>query len=277
MWLRYGLWWCIVIMCLIWVSHDYMNQPYYVDYHGKDRGSITTANMDEQQSLSKIKIVTYNIHYGKGRNGRINMNNTQQVLQQIDADIIALQEVERFSMRSNFTDQVEQLAHALGMQAFFYPSIAYPGLHYGNAILTKSPIIDSEVFDLPGQSEQRTAIIVELVIHGNKTLQVINTHLGLVHAERQQSHVVLSEYVRENISMPIILLGDFNAEPEQQEFTPLKDEGLHRVVHDMPTFHKNDWQIDYIFHSGHLQVNDVWVVESDSSDHFPLVAELQWK
>lgn len=105
-----------------------------------------------------IKVVSYNIQYGRGQDGEVNLQRTIDTLKEINADIISLQEVERYSLRSGFEDQIQSIAKELGMNGVFFPSVAYPGMYYGNAILSR---------------KNRSVVLVDIQLPEEQTIYVL--------------------------------------------------------------------------------------------------------
>ena len=156
-----------------------------------------------------LKIATYNIHSCVGTDGRFDPARTSQVLGELAADIIALQEVENPAI-DNLT-LLESLAEATGLTPIAGPTIAMRSRHYGNALLTALPIAKIRRIDLsqPGR-EPRGALDVTLV-SGDQTLRVLATHLGLKPAERrEQVKALLAETTGDERAYPSVLLGDIN-------------------------------------------------------------------
>lgn len=155
-----------------------------------------------------LVLASYNIHRCYGRDGRYDPGRIQQVLHQLNAQVIALQEVE--------------LLHAApGLLDFFCensPWRAVPGLtmmrdtgHYGNVLLTSLPIRKIQRIDLsvPGR-EPRGALHVRLE-HRDHSLTVIATHLGLRPAERRTQVKCLLDVLRDNEDPgSTVLMGDLN-------------------------------------------------------------------
>ena len=75
-----------------------------------------------------MRIMTFNIRHGKGLDGRVDLSRIIADIKHGDPDIVALQEVDRFHIRSRFADQVKILQNALDMDAFFSPSLYYYGV-----------------------------------------------------------------------------------------------------------------------------------------------------
>lgn len=120
-----------------------------------------------------IKVVSYNIQYGKGQDGQVNLQRAIDTLKEINADIISLQEVERYSLRSGFEDQIQSIAKELGMNGVFFPSVAYPGMYYGNAILSRFPIKESFYHPLLSQHENRSVVLVDIQLPEEQTIYVL--------------------------------------------------------------------------------------------------------
>ncbi|RXJ04188.1 hypothetical protein DS745_02035 [Anaerobacillus alkaliphilus] len=241
-------------------------------FHEKLKAIYTWQTLGEHHFNGELTVVTYNIRYGKGLDGQVNLNRVIATLKDVNADIISLQEVERYSIRSNFYDQVRQIARDLDMNVLYFPSLAYPGFYYGNVILSRFPIIDSEIIPFITSRENRSAIIGKILLPNSEEIYVINTHLGLDKAERLKAIHRIHQFI-EGVNKPVFLTGDLNSTPSMMEYE-IWTNYLQKSNEGIPlqTFYKKDWQIDYIFHSHHFTVTNVNVHKSDASDHFPVVA-----
>src|SRR5688572_17348522 len=133
-----------------------------------------------------MKIVTYNIHKARGMDGRISIQRIANVLTDIKADIIALQEI--YSEGNGTQGQVEKLAADLGMHSVFGRTRHHLGRPYGNAILTRWPITDSGEMDISWprgiRREKRGCIRADLKTPRG-TLHVFNIHMGTSYFERR--------------------------------------------------------------------------------------------
>jgi endonuclease/exonuclease/phosphatase family metal-dependent hydrolase len=159
---------------------------------------------------ARITIVTYNIHSCVGTDGRYNPERIGAVIASLDADVVALQEVESPSAEHGDPDQLARLARASG----YPPGIAGPTLHrgtvsFGNAMLTRSAVAAVRKIDLSVNGrEPRGAIDVDVLWRGS-ALRVVTTHLGLRGEERtEQWRRLLTHWTAS--SAPAVLLGDFN-------------------------------------------------------------------
>lgn len=154
-----------------------------------------------------VTIATYNIHGAAGSDNRFAPERVAGVLHEIRADIIALQEVPLGG--TDWPDVLETLQQATGFRAVEGPTHCGPQRRYGNAVLSRYPIIASRSIDLSfGRCEPRGALDADIDCHGHP-LRVIATHLGLRPAERRvQIRTLLQTFGTDR--MPMILLGDIN-------------------------------------------------------------------
>jgi len=155
-----------------------------------------------------LTIATYNIHACIGADGRFDPARIAAVLQELDADIIALQEVEHHSIDE--LDLLEYLAYQTGHEALAGPTLFRDTRHYGNALLTRLPLRSFKHIDLSFAGyEPRGAIEATFDVAGYE-LQVIATHLGLKPAERRWQVKQLLELKSLQEADISCLLGDVN-------------------------------------------------------------------
>jgi endonuclease/exonuclease/phosphatase family metal-dependent hydrolase len=156
----------------------------------------------------KLKLATYNIHACIGRDGRYDPARTVEVLQELNADVLALQEVEHHDIEGS--DLLEYLAGKTGLAAVAGPNRMRENRHYGNALLSRLPILSANRVDLtlPGR-EARGALDVTLE-GGPRRVQVVATHLGLRPWERRQQVRKLLKLFDIGSADIHMLLGDLN-------------------------------------------------------------------
>ncbi len=233
--------------------------------------------------------MSYNIHHGVGLDEKLSLERIANLIKNTGATIIGLQEVDcSFGERSEFQDQSLELAEQLGFYFTYGANIDEPPLEghsenrqYGNAILSKYPIKEAENISLPTLDEEPRGVIKALLdVHGTP-LHVLNTHLSLDKKSQQHQIEKLIELV-EGMEGPILMTGDFNAEPNSEEINKLlahtnftdcftEVEENESFPADAPTC-----RIDYIFAKG-IQNNHSFVVHQEGSDHLPIVAEISFK
>jgi endonuclease/exonuclease/phosphatase family metal-dependent hydrolase len=162
----------------------------------------------------ELTLVSYNIHSGIGTDGRFDLHRVGEVLREVNADIIALQEVGDFRGKTSREDQPEHLAELLGLHMAFGPNVVRNGRRYGNAILSRLPILKSKNYDLSVQRrEPRGALRCDLDLGEGRQLHVFCLHLGLSIGERRAQEALLlsSDILRDAVRKdPVVVCGDFN-------------------------------------------------------------------
>lgn len=231
-------------------------------------------NQDLLGGTLSLKAVTYNIHIGKSAAGDLDLERTIGELKELEADIIGLQEVERFSPRSGLQDQAKQIGEALGMEYRFAPALKIGPFEYGNLLLSKYPIEAVKQILLSSEKENRSALLATLNIHGRQVAVAV-THLGLNREERI-GHVSLLQQEFSGVGLPLIVMGDFNTTPDSDELGPWTQELQHVSQVPLVTLPAAGKQIDSILVSREFSVGNVFTVQSAASDHYPLVARLEF-
>jgi endonuclease/exonuclease/phosphatase family metal-dependent hydrolase len=162
----------------------------------------------------RFRIVTYNIHKCVGVDRRLNPTRIVKALKEIDADIVALQEVHCIHGRPGEEDQAHFIARALGFNYCMGHNRALRGGIYGNLVLSRFPLLASENHDISVSGrEERGCLRVDIDLGRESLLRVYNVHLGTSFIERQsQARKLISESILSdaNLPGPRIMLGDFN-------------------------------------------------------------------
>ena len=154
-----------------------------------------------------MTIASYNTHGGVGRDGHFVPKRIAEVLNEIDADVIALQEVE--SRRTGF-DMLAYLKGETGFEAIAGPTLLRRGADYGNGLLTRFKVLSVQRLDLcVERCEPRGALDVELDC-GGTPMRVLATHLGLLPAERREQIRRLLRALEGDRPLPTVLMGDIN-------------------------------------------------------------------
>lgn len=230
--------------------------------------------------ISPLRVATYNIHGCVGTDHCFNPTRVQCLFDQIDADILALQEVETYH---HGDDVLGSYRKRPGWQVIAGPTLLREQGHYGNALITRLPVLDFALIDLSvGGMEARSAIRA-LLDHQGHHLAVIATHLGLSPAERrQQVQTLLGALQQDRRKVAAtILLGDFN-----EWFLwgrPLRwlHQQFGRSGPTPPTFPSRYplFRLDRIWVSPPLRLSGVQSLRTPlsrrASDHLPLVGEIR--
>jgi endonuclease/exonuclease/phosphatase family metal-dependent hydrolase len=226
-----------------------------------------------------LRIMTFNIHHGEGLDGKLDLERVAKVIVDSGADIVGLQEVDRGVERTKSRDILKELADLTGLGYAFGKNIDLQGGDYGNAVLTRFPIVSegNRLLELIGGGEQRGVLQTVLEVHGRRVL-VLTTHFDHRRdsAQRPRSAEEMREMAAQWGDGPIVMLGDFNDVPGSQAYVTLTSVARdawaavgagdgYTIPVDVPTR-----RIDWILLRG-IDPTDAQVVRTDASDHLPVV------
>lgn len=231
--------------------------------------------------------MTYNVHGCRGIDGRHDLARIGRVIQAHGADVVALQELDVERPRSGRIDQARTLASQLGMHADFCSARDCEGGYYGNAILSRHPVLPIRNACLPrlGHRLEPRAMQWARIEAPTFALNVLNTHLGLDEHERLlQAEAILSEWLESALGNgSTVLCGDFNAGEASHVYRrltgPMRD--AQRSLPRKATFPSfcPVLRIDHVLVSPDLRVRTCAVVRTWrarlASDHLPIVVDLE--
>jgi endonuclease/exonuclease/phosphatase family metal-dependent hydrolase len=232
-----------------------------------------------------LRIATYNIHRCRGMDRRVVPARIVNVLREIDADVIALQEV--IGAGPAGAGQAEEIGAALGMGWVMNCVRTLRQHQFGNVVMSRLPILHHSHYDLTWRTcEQRACQRADLDLGSGQVLHMYNGHLGTAVLERRYQAGRLASFVHDRrVTGPKVILGDFNewmrglatktlsslfesidiaAHLNRRRTYP----GLFPVVH-----------LDHIYYEGRVEVVSVEMPRTRkalmASDHLPLVANLR--
>lgn len=238
------------------------------------------------QKNQQIKVLTYNANACRSpsNNNKANVKDIAAVIKKSNADLVAVQEIDVNVKRTGSVDQAAELAKLTGLTPFFAKGINLQGGEYGILILSKFPIKDSFRIELPNPAnEQRVLAGVQVELPNKKEIVFLNTNLGGSQSDRipQAESIVTTIGATD---LPIILAGDFNANPGAPEINVL-DQHFTRTcptancekTHPAPNPTRS---ISHIMYRGKDQFKTIShrVINEGSyysSDQRPVVAELE--
>ena len=175
--------------------------------HSAD-GSAAKKTLKRKKIELKFKIATYNIHRCIGTDGILDPERVGKVIQEIDADVIALQELASEPGTQN--DVLQYLANLTGT----YPTQGFTLIDknegYGNALLSKIPFSKIDRINISVPNREPRGIIKAELNHNGKNLEFFATHLGLSAAERQFQVDHILSLLNQSRADIKILMGDFN-------------------------------------------------------------------
>jgi endonuclease/exonuclease/phosphatase family metal-dependent hydrolase len=238
----------------------------------------------------RLRTLSYNIHKCIGGiDRRYAPDRIVEVIQKLDVDVAMLQEVDGGVARSNHDHQVDLLAERLGLRyRTWFPNVdVRGGGQYGNAILSRYPIIESTNLDLTIRFRKRRSALhaVLRIRHDDvdRTVHVYNMHLGLARYERRrQLRMFLDSHPFQNLhhDTPIVVGGDLNDVYGGlgELLEPAGFRGIERRPLTFPAWGPMR-ALDAIFVRGAMDFVRLARCDSElarrASDHRPLVAEVR--
>jgi endonuclease/exonuclease/phosphatase family metal-dependent hydrolase len=212
-----------------------------------------------------LRVVTFNIQQGFAEDGGFGLPSQLDVLRGLRPDILGLQESDANRLTSGNVDAVRYFANRLGMYSYYGASPVVGT--FGVALLSKYPIEDAKTFFLWSEGEQ-TACITARIKVGDKTLNVLVTHLGNggPRAQLEQVLEIAAQFDH------AVLLGDFNFRPSTQQYERATSQLVDSWLASWPTGLDDAGEgrgsaIDYIFVSSGVGVTSARYVNSSASDH----------
>jgi endonuclease/exonuclease/phosphatase family metal-dependent hydrolase len=234
-----------------------------------------------------VVILSYNIHHGQGTDDVFDLPRLAQIILGSNADLVALQEVDVRTQRAGGVDQAAELARLTQMHVSFAKAIDFSGGEYGDAVLSRYPIVATQNLSLAAEPHHETrsaAVVIVALPQSGRQIRFVSTHLD--HTSDSADRIAQAKQLLERLytgpqsDLPTIVVGDMNAQPGSEPMKVFRRKlksaaptGTLTYPADQPTI-----QIDWIL----MSASHPWVVrdfgvlpETVASDHRPLWARLQ--
>lgn len=244
-----------------------------------------------------LRVMTYNIYGARATSpaNAADLDAIAEVIRRQNPDFVTLNEVDVFTNRTGKdVHQARDLAEKLGMEWHFSKAIDRDGGEYGDAVLSKYPILEKRSYRLPCAAEQpgedRSLCVIRVQIDG-KDLYVASTHLD--HLSGDASRLVQATEIRRirdtELEGDLILCGDLNAIPSSNVIATMTSFLTNTGPINQYTFPSDDpsRKIDYIMYAPieHFGVQNCQVVSRgdqqvggvDASDHRPVIADIRFQ
>jgi endonuclease/exonuclease/phosphatase family metal-dependent hydrolase len=227
-----------------------------------------------------IRVLAYNIHHGEGMDELLDLDRIAALIREVDPDLVALQEIDSVTARTERVDQAQELGRLTGMNALFGSFMPYDGGAYGMAILSRWPIGESTNIRLPDGEEPRTSLAVTVELpESRRILRFVGIHFYRTAEERLAQATNLGDALG-NGDVPTILAGDFNSTPDSEVMAYLSDSWtILEKGEDHLTFSSLDpvREIDFVIFrpAGRFEMlRQVVRDEPVASDHRPVLVDL---
>jgi endonuclease/exonuclease/phosphatase family metal-dependent hydrolase len=244
---------------------------------------------------SPVHVLVYNVHAGKDAAGRDNHQRVADVVTSSGADIVLLQEVDKGTRRSGGVDQPAEYAKRTGFHVAFGRSLDYDGGEYGIALLSRWPIRrDTAIHLVVNPPQERSGGSYEPRVAHRATIAapdgeivVLNTHIDASADDRWrlQEGRAISAIVRDIKSSGakrILVGGDFNSTPESAVQVELRSNGFTdawqrcgkgpEMTYPADSSRK---RIDYLFLIAGAECTEATVLDTQASDHRPVLFTLR--
>ncbi len=238
-------------------------------------GSLrTVAEPEPRGDDGTLRVVLANVHYGFDVDGRQRALDVGDLLAGLDADLIALNEVDRGWLVAGAPDLLSTYAMATGLEAVFAPASDEV---WGNALLTRLPVLEVQRTRLPRGRDPlvRSALTVIVELPDGSPLGVIVTHLsdvdrrGDTRLPQAQAIAAIVARLSER-GIPALVAGDLNARPGDPELEVLEDLDLDRSLPTATSTFPDRAprvQIDHVLVHPGLTVERASTLATGMSDH----------
>ncbi len=221
-------------------------------------------------AVVSFRVATFNIHHGEGLDGAIDLERTAAVIRRTEAELVALQEVDRGLRRSGNVDQPAVLSELTGLHVHYRPTIRRGDGDYGMALAADEPL-EVDFDSLPAHPGREPRGVLSCRWRG---LSVLATHLSPRPILRRAQTDALAELAA-RMEPPTVLLGDLNQRPRR--LAPLTEAGFRTSPSPRATMARlwRRGQIDHVLFGPGLRLVRAAVVGGGASDHRAFVVELE--
>lgn len=191
------------------------------------------AVLSPSQQRKTLRVLSYNIHHGRGVDDQLSLDRIAKVIRRADPDLIALQEVDQGCGRSDRIFQTQELERLTGYYGIFGKAIDFDGGQYGQAILSRWPVKESTVHRLPNEQQangsmREQRIVLEAIVQSDLgTIRFMGTHLDHSKEDLRQQQAQAIDRLLDTLAidsdatvlkrvkpMATVLAGDLNDGPD---------------------------------------------------------------
>lgn len=260
------VWLIICLLVVVWTGSNRMpadlTEPLSLE------GAVPSARLNGPT----LRVGSFNIHSGKGADGKVDLDRTAGCLR--DLDLIGLYEV-RGAVPIVRENQAETLGGKLEMAWLFAPTERrWWQNHFGNALLTSVELDGIQAIPLPSSRDKafRNAVLASFPFAGEEVRMLV-THVDTQGDRQRQLQAVIHLFL--SLEPPAILMGDLNttgSDPQLRELLAIP--GVRDVMSRGSNEHEDQRHIDWILTRG-FRCLDAGREPTEASDHPVVWAELE--
>jgi endonuclease/exonuclease/phosphatase family metal-dependent hydrolase len=232
---------------------------------------------DTAPAPARLRVVSWNIRTGRSSS----LETVAGELAATEADIVLLQEVDAYTMRSGMLEQAKFLAEQLGYEHVFSSALLWDGGEYGLAILARLRFaaVERIWLDPALTSEQHLTLLVTLC-RGAQEILVVNHHADVFPEGRVENIAQLMPLLRDRIGGGMLLGGDLNDDPTGPVTSAILQSGLIDVVEPYDSSGTyGQRRYDHVFADVVLapRAVDGVVIDTAASDHEIVIADFAFE
>jgi endonuclease/exonuclease/phosphatase family metal-dependent hydrolase len=265
---------------------------------GTRRGELHVVEGKPAAEINgSLRVLSFNVAHGRRESFhqmfvtkgtiRANLQRISAMLERERPDIVALQEADGPSFWSGAFNHVEEVARGSGMPVAVHGAhVNGPGLHYGTGLLSRAEVVDPVALTFqPSPPTPPKGLTVGSVKLDGVLVDVVSIHLDFAASDARKAQVNEMVSLLKNRGRPMIVMGDFNSQWEDDEsavraavnelgLVAYQPENHDAALNTFPTFKA---RIDWILFSPQLEVTSYRVLADALSDHRPVTAEIRFK
>lgn len=250
----------------------------------------TAACVPFRHGPTSLSVLVFNVHAGKDAAGTDSVRAISEFIRSIGPDLVLLQEVDRGTKRSGHVDQLQAFIDGTTYPGVFGRSLDYDGGTYGLAALSREGFLFDRTWPLrveplqerAGGSHEPRVTLLMVAQTRLGSLQAATTHIDASGTDQYRlqevAELLIPVKARLAPDRPVLIGGDFNSEPTSAVIRKLTDAGLRDawaecgqgdgLTYPADTPRK---RIDYVFLTGSLTCTAARVIDTQISDHRPLL------
>ncbi len=247
-------------------------------------GVSLVTSLCQERRWPVLRVLQFNIRAAISGSGGVDVSQIAAEIQAVQPDLVSLNEVDSHTLRTHI-DEPAYLAEATGLHAVYGPNLIYDGGPFGNAILTRYPVVESHNLRLPETfGLEPRGLLTAIVSVDGRRVAFSSTHLT-EGSDSRHSRLLQALAVAQalhSMAAPTILAGDLNSDPTdvperilRGHLLDAQEEAGTGLGETFPEANPSS-RFDYILYDDHFAVvpGSTRVQTSNSSDHRSVFTKL---